>query len=78
MAEDREEVAIDCVARKFIADLWAAANDEAPAPQSEDYPALTEEQWEQVIARCGVLLTERAPSEDDFVAAYEYLTGVTP
>jgi hypothetical protein len=78
VADDREQVAIDVVARRFVALLWAAANDEASAPEPEDYPALNEEQWAQIVARCGELLTQRVLSEDDFVAAYEFLTGTTP
>jgi hypothetical protein len=36
VADDREQVAIDVVARRFVALLWAAANDEASAPEPED------------------------------------------
>jgi hypothetical protein len=65
------------VARKVIAHVGDPET--VPYPQDwEDYPDLTEDQWQAVLARIKQIITALTPSEDEFVAAYEHLTGTTP
>lgn len=76
----REELAIDVVARRV---LWHVAETLGyhPAkwvPAKEDYPDLSSDQWNRVVAQAMVFAREQNPSEADFASCYEYLTGEQP
>jgi hypothetical protein len=71
---EREAQAIDTVARRIIRNASEATTD----AEWDDYPALTEGQWQVVRERIAVIVDALDPGEDAFVAAYEYLTGETP
>lgn len=79
MVDDRDEVAVDTVARRLIAHAWRVREHALTGPVRDDYPDLTDFQWAEVIARADRLVDGLdTHSEDELVAAYEYLTGHTP
>jgi hypothetical protein len=78
MADDKEAAAVDTVARHILNQCWAAALLPGTPPVTKDYPHLSTEQGEKVRSRCSQIVDALVPSEEEFLAAYEYLTGELP
>lgn len=68
-----ERLAAVTLARRIIAVRMTGA-----AAAREDYPGLSDDEWRGVEHVVTQHHEQINPSEDDFVAAYEYLTGETP
>lgn len=73
-AGEQDRDAIDVIARRIISHEWSSEE----GPGSVDYPHLTDEQWATALARADVIIDILNPREEQFLAAYEHLTGSLP
>jgi hypothetical protein len=76
VTDDKTAAAVDTVARHVLNQCWHAVAGSPPV--SKDYPHLSIEQGEMVRNRCNQIMDALVPSEEEFIAAYEYLTGELP
>lgn len=76
MTDDKHAEAINVVARRVVVNEWKGAVEQAE--RSPDYPHLTDDHWEAILTRCEVIIEALDPTEDEFFAAHEHLTGELP
>lgn len=74
MADDKEAEAKRVIARQI---LWHTASS-GVIPTRVDYPDLTQEQWYSMYQRLFAVVDSLRPTQEEFHAAYEFLTGKLP
>lgn len=75
MADGQHRLAIDTVARRILRHTAYAHFTGTDLPNKVDYPELSANDWFEVLSRIIEVADMASPSEAEFQAAYEYLTG---
>lgn len=75
MADDKRAEAVKIIALRVTRMVSESGGAE---PEDVDYPHINSHLWHDIWAEVDRITESMNPTEEQFVAAHEYLTGETP